>query len=153
MSLLVSLWKQATQRGTNSGGRINTGGQGQIGCDAKRILKWHRGTLFFRQPRMTHLLVQHRSSCVTTVNLRWWLSGSCIINQFCNRNLMSQLGWCESWDLSRSSVALTVKPAKVRNNVNKLIRTDKRIDVFYFFSWLKLQFLEWVVCLKWKMLC
>ena len=106
-SFLLVFWSRQCSVEQILVGRINTGGQGQIGCDAKRILKWHHGTLFFRQPRMTHLLVQHRSSCVTTVNLRWWLSGSCIINQFCNRNLMSQLGWCESWDLSRSSVALS----------------------------------------------
>lgn len=80
-SFLLVFWSRQCRVEQILGGKINIGGQGQIGCDAKGILKRHRGTLFFRQPCMTHLLVQHWSLCVTTVNLRWWLSGSCTISR------------------------------------------------------------------------
>lgn len=98
------------------------------------------------------------SSCVTTTNLSQSSSDLSIIIRIAILQWRLNFSILFLWEpkpMLFISYISSARPTKMRKNVNKLVRTDKRIDVsyFWFFCWLKLQFLEWIVCLKQKMLC
>lgn len=152
--------KQTTLNGTNFWG-VNTGVQGWISVVMQRS-SWN-GTVGFSSFTSSTWFIcwfhrLHWSSCVTTTDLSRLLSGLCIINGITilqwDLNFSILLMW-EPKSMLFVSCINSARPTKTRKSVNKLIRADKRIDVscFSFFCWLKLQFLEWIACLKQKMLC
>lgn len=77
----------------------------------------------------------HWSSCVTTTNLSQSFSDLTIINRIAilqwHLNFLILFIW-EPRSMVFISYISSARPTKMRKNVNKLIRRDKRIDVSYF---------------------
>lgn len=129
--------KQTTLNGTNFEG-VSTGGQGQISVVMQRG-SWN-GTVGLCSFTSSMWFIcqfnrSHWSSCITTADLSRLLSGLCIINKIAilqwDLNFSILLIW-EPKSMLFISYINSARPTKMRKSVNKLIRTDKRIDVSCF---------------------
>lgn len=115
--LIAILLEQAMLNGTNfegGGGWINTGGQGQIRVVMRRR-SWNGTVGLCSLISSTWLFASSTCHIDLLMSQPQTSAGeflACALStglQFCNGILISQFCWCESQNLSRSSVALTLQ--------------------------------------------